>query len=147
MGCFRFRKASQRVIKGYFHSFVGTKAIGSSGHHSNLVVGAFDSTSRNLAFGAEPIQQEFLVGAQHASDFLHRLQTATHGPIAPVVKKSSNPDHGFVAPEVEEGFLQLPGAGWPATLTDAELLERLLALNHQRAARSNTDAQTRDPAD
>jgi hypothetical protein len=48
---------------------------------------------------------------------------------------------------VEEGFLQLPGAGWPATLTDAELLERLLALNHQRAARSNTDAQTRDPAD
>jgi hypothetical protein len=24
--------------------------------------------------------------------------------------------------------------GWPATLTDAELLEHLLALNHQRAA-------------
>ena len=24
--------------------------------------------------------------------------------------------------------------GWPATLTDAELLERLLALNHERAA-------------
>jgi hypothetical protein len=23
--------------------------------------------------------------------------------------------------------------GWPVTLTDAELLERLLALNHQRA--------------
>jgi len=111
VGCFRFRKASQRVIKGYFHSFVGTKAIGSSGHHSNLVVEAFDSTSRNLAFGAEPVQQESLVGAQHASNFLHRLQTATHGPIAPVVKKSSSPDHGFVAPEVEEGFLQLPGAG------------------------------------
>jgi hypothetical protein len=24
--------------------------------------------------------------------------------------------------------------GWPATLTDAELLERLLKLNHERAA-------------
>lgn len=24
--------------------------------------------------------------------------------------------------------------GWPPTLTDAELLEHLLALNHQRAA-------------
>ncbi|MGH9589216.1 MAG: hypothetical protein ACRD25_02425 [Terracidiphilus sp.] len=24
--------------------------------------------------------------------------------------------------------------GWPSTLTDAEILERLLALNHQRAA-------------
>src|ERR1019366_8936683 len=107
---FRFRKASQGVIKGYFHSFVGAKAIGSSGHHSNLVVEAFDSTGRNLAFGAEPVQQEFLVGAQHESDCLHRLQTATHGPIAPVVKKSSSPDHGLVTPEVEEGFLQLPSA-------------------------------------
>lgn len=27
--------------------------------------------------------------------------------------------------------------GWPVTLTDAELLERLLALNHQRAAALN----------
>jgi hypothetical protein len=26
--------------------------------------------------------------------------------------------------------------GWPVTLTDAELLERLLALNHERAAAS-----------
>jgi hypothetical protein len=26
--------------------------------------------------------------------------------------------------------------GWPSTLTDAEILERLLALNHQRAAAS-----------
>ena len=26
--------------------------------------------------------------------------------------------------------------GWPATLTDAELLERLLALNHARAPRN-----------
>ncbi len=25
--------------------------------------------------------------------------------------------------------------GWPVTLTDAELLERLLSLNHQRAAK------------
>jgi hypothetical protein len=26
--------------------------------------------------------------------------------------------------------------GWPATLTDSEILQRLLALNHQRAAAS-----------
>jgi hypothetical protein len=30
--------------------------------------------------------------------------------------------------------------GWPATLTDAELLERLLALNHERAAASTAPA-------
>ena len=35
--------------------------------------------------------------------------------------------------------------GWPSTLTDAEILERLLALNHQRAAVSNS-TQTRETA-
>src|ERR1035438_6885343 len=45
MGRFRFGKSSQRVIEGYFHSFVGAKAIGSSGHHSNLVVRSEEHTS------------------------------------------------------------------------------------------------------
>jgi type II restriction/modification system DNA methylase subunit YeeA len=30
--------------------------------------------------------------------------------------------------------------GWPVTLTDAELLERLLALNHERAAASRANS-------
>jgi type II restriction/modification system DNA methylase subunit YeeA len=37
--------------------------------------------------------------------------------------------------------------GWPATVTDAEVLERLLTLNQQRAARANTRAITQHPAD
>jgi len=37
--------------------------------------------------------------------------------------------------------------GWPATLTDAELLEHLLALNHQRAAVSDTKAKPASPAE
>ena len=37
--------------------------------------------------------------------------------------------------------------GWPATLADAEVLERLLTLNQQRAARANTRAIAQDPAD
>ena len=35
--------------------------------------------------------------------------------------------------------------GWPSTLTDAEILERLLALNHQRAAASEGYATRHRP--
>ena len=31
--------------------------------------------------------------------------------------------------------------GWPSALTDAEILERLLALNHQRAETSSADSE------
>ena len=37
--------------------------------------------------------------------------------------------------------------GWPATLTDAKVLEHLLMLNQQRAARANTRAIAQHPAD
>jgi type II restriction/modification system DNA methylase subunit YeeA len=37
--------------------------------------------------------------------------------------------------------------GWPATLTDAEVLEHLLRLNQQRAPTVNTQAKTQNPAD
>jgi len=36
------------VREGHFHGFVGTKVVGSSGHHSNLVVEAFGDAGRNL---------------------------------------------------------------------------------------------------
>src|SRR6267378_5945386 len=57
MGRFWFGKSSERVIEGDFHRFIGPKPVGSSGHHSNFVVEAFDRPSRNLSFGAEPVQQ------------------------------------------------------------------------------------------
>ena len=57
MGRFWFGKSSERVIEGDFHRFIGSKPVGSSGHHSNFVIEAFDRPSRNLSFGAEPVQQ------------------------------------------------------------------------------------------
>src|ERR1035437_1066597 len=49
---FWFRESSQVVIKGNFHSLVGTKAVGSSGNHSDFVVetlnGAIDRKSTRL---------------------------------------------------------------------------------------------------
>jgi hypothetical protein len=80
------------VIERQFHGFVSAETVGSSGHYSNFVVETFDSAGGNLAFGAKPIQQEFLMGTKHPSHFLHRLQTAAHGAKAPVVEKGSCPD-------------------------------------------------------
>ncbi len=50
------------------------------------------------------------MSAQHPSDLFHRLQATAHGPEAPIVEKSSRPDHGFVLPEMGQGLLQFPGA-------------------------------------
>jgi len=49
--------------------------------------------------------------AQHPGDFLHRFQTAAHGPPSPVVKKGSRPSHGAVLPKVSEGLFQFPRSG------------------------------------
>ena len=98
------------MIKRDFHRFVSAEAIRSSGYHSDLVVESLDGAGGNLAFSSEPVQQEFLMGAKHAGDFLQGIQTAAHGPITPIVQKGSGPEYGLVMPEVKESFLQLPGS-------------------------------------
>src|ERR1035437_821153 len=109
VGRFWFRESSQVVIEGNFHSLVGTKAVGSSGNHSDFVVEALNGAIGNFFFGPKPIQDQRLMGAQHAGHPFHRFQTAPHGPGAPVVEKSAGPDHGFVLPEMGKGLLQIPG--------------------------------------
>src|SRR5258708_6104943 len=105
VGRFWFREASQVVIKGNFHSLVGTKTVGSSGNHSDFVIEALNSTVGDFSFGSKPIQDQRLMGAQHAGHSFHRFQMATHGPEAPIVEKAAGPDHGFVVPEIGEGLL------------------------------------------
>src|ERR1019366_2397437 len=109
VGRFWFRESSQVVIKGNFHSLVGTKAVGSSGNHSDFVVETLNGAIGDFSFGSKPIQDQRLMGAQHPGHLFHRFQTATHGPGAPIVEKATGPDHGFVVPEIGEGLLQIPG--------------------------------------
>ena len=97
------------MIKSNFHSIEGTKAVGSSGNHSNFVIETLNGTIGDFSFGSKPIQDQRLVGAQHPGHLFHRFQTATHGPGAPIVEKATGPDHGFVLPEIGEGLLQIPG--------------------------------------
>src|SRR5450756_1001026 len=109
VGRFWFRESSQVVIKGNFHSVEGTKAVGSSGNHSDFVIETLNGTIGDFSFGSKPIQYQRLMGAQHAGHPFHRFQTATHGPGAPIVEKGAGPNHGFVVPEMGEGLLQIPG--------------------------------------
>src|ERR1017187_3662304 len=63
VGRFRFGEPPQVVIKGNFHGFVGAKAVGSSGHHSDFVVEAFHSAIGDFSFGPKPIQDQWFMGA------------------------------------------------------------------------------------
>src|ERR1700694_135093 len=109
VGRFWFRESPQIVIQSNFHSLEGAKAVGSSGNHSDFVVEALHGAIGDFSFGPKPIQYQRLMGAQHSCHLFHRFQTATHGPKAPVVQKGAGPDHGFILPEMREGFLQIPG--------------------------------------
>src|ERR1035437_8643060 len=63
VGRFWFRESSQVVIKGNFHSLVGTKAVGSSGNHSDFVVETLNGAIGDFSFGSKPIQDQRLMGA------------------------------------------------------------------------------------
>ena len=61
VGGFRFWQSSKRVIEGHFHRFIGAKSVRTSGHHTDFVVETLDGAAGNLPFGAEPVQQQFLM--------------------------------------------------------------------------------------
>jgi hypothetical protein len=100
VGRFGFGSASKRVVRGNFHRLVDAESIGSPGHHSDLVVEALNRLGENPSFGPEPVQQEFLVGAQHAGHPLQRLQAAAHGSLAPIVEEGFGSDQRSVGPEM-----------------------------------------------
>src|ERR1019366_3745422 len=85
-----FRESSKRVKQGHFHGFIGSKAEGSSGNHSDLVVEPLDSASRDLSFSAEPVHQQILVSSQHTRNLLDRLQATAHGSLAGGIQKGGS---------------------------------------------------------
>src|SRR6266498_460123 len=87
---------------------IGSKAVGTSGYHSNLVIQTFDRSAGNFAFGSKPVQDQFVVDLKHAGHLSHRFDPAAHGPLTPIVQEASRPPHRFIAPEMLEAFLQDP---------------------------------------
>lgn len=96
------------VIKGQFHASEGSETVGTSGDHSDLVVQTLDRSTGNLAASSEPVEKEFLVGAKHAGDSLHRFQSTSHRPPAPVVEEAARPMDASIAPKMLERLFQAP---------------------------------------
>jgi len=67
------------VTNSNFHRLEGAKPVGSPGDHTDFVVEALNSARGDLAFGSKPVQDQGLVGAEHAGHFFHRFETAPHG--------------------------------------------------------------------
>jgi|SRR5579875_912611 hypothetical protein len=70
---FRLSEVAKRVVECGFHGLIGAGDVRASGYHSDFVVETFDGASGDFAFGAKPIQQERVMGAQHLGDFLQPL--------------------------------------------------------------------------
>src|SRR6266481_5098730 len=75
VGTFRFRESSQVVIESNFHSVIGAEAVGSSGDQSDFVVETLNGTIGDFFFCSKPVQDQGLMGAQHAGYLFHRFQT------------------------------------------------------------------------
>ena len=121
------------MIESSFHGVVGAKSIGSSGDYSSLVVESLGGGVGDFTFGSEPIEDEFLVGAEHGSYLAHGLDAAAQGALAPNIKKGGGPGDGTIAPEVMKGFLEHPGSGG-GQLEVKEFVEFLLGAPANTAA-------------
>ena len=70
-----------------------------------MQVRSLHGTRRKLAIGSKPIQNQFLVDAQHTGYSAHRLKSVAQGACAPHIEKGSRPGHMPVTPEGFEALL------------------------------------------
>ena len=94
------------MIQGYFYPMIRPKAEGFSYSQFGLGIQALDAATRQLPFGAKPVQQELPMAAQHAGDFFHGRQLRPHRSSTPPVQKLSRPIRRDIRPEKLEVFLQ-----------------------------------------
>ena len=64
-----------------------------------------------LLFGPEVIEEKIFVSAEHSGDLLEWGDATAQSLVDPDLEESASPDWTFVAPELLESLLQLPGAG------------------------------------
>src|SRR5487761_139615 len=110
------------MIEHNFYRSVGSKAVGSSEIRFQTVVESLHGTEGYLTARLEPAEDERLVRAKHARDFLHRLETGAQGLRAPLVHELCRPRGREVFPEELELLLQEVGADG-AQVAGEQLLE------------------------
>jgi hypothetical protein len=98
--------APPNVIGGSRSNAIASFTAGATiaGGDKNFIE-SFNGAVGDFSFGPKPIQDQRLMGAQHAGHLFHRFQTAPHGPEAPIVEKAAGPGDGFVLPEIGEDLL------------------------------------------
>src|SRR5271155_695750 len=98
------------MIEHDFYRIGGSESVGSSDTRLEFVVQTLDGTERDFIACLEPVQDKWLVGADHAGDFLHRLEARSHHLFAPLVHEFFRPRRGDILPEQLELFLEQVGA-------------------------------------
>jgi len=138
----------------------GSESVSFSGSRFCLVVESLDDATGDLAFGAEPVQQEVAVPSQHAGHTLHRLNLRVQGGAAPAIQKVPSPIGRAVVPEKLEVFLEQIGTdrfqvvpqqvGQPATLGPSRQIAgprcAPCPTSERTAARSSPSASPRSTA-
>lgn len=84
------------MIECGFHGFEGAKAVGALGGDSDLVGEAFDDTAGTFSFGERSFEDERLVAAEHAGDFLHGLNATAHRSLVPGFREAPGAVDGAV---------------------------------------------------
>ena len=98
------------MIQGDFHGSVGSESVGFSEGQFRFGVESFHRRAGKGSFGMEPVQQQGAMTAQHAGDFLHGLESRTHGARAPSVEELPSPVRRDAMPEKLEILLQQVGS-------------------------------------
>ena len=99
------------MIEGDFQSSEGAEVVGATGDDSDLVVEALDGAAGKFPLGEEPIEDEWMMGANNWGDLLHGFDAAPQGALTPGVENAAGFVVGAIGPEVLEGFLEQGGSG------------------------------------
>lgn len=97
------------MIQGDFQHIIRPETIGSFCDHSGFVVEPLDTAQVDIAFGLEPVEQEWPVSPQHLRHFFHRFEPGAHGSGAPLVEEDTGPAKMDIVPEALEVLLEQVG--------------------------------------
>ena len=117
------------MIKNEFEDIKGAMAKAACKRDACFVIHPLDHGTVILSLGKEVVEQKILVGAKHAGDLFHGLETRTHGSCSPSFHISGRPSRIAVLPESAEAFLELPCTGGCAERCEhgVEFVARLAA--------------------
>lgn len=99
------------MIQHGFEDLRGTVAKATCKRNSCFVVQSLDNSAVVDPFGVEVVDEQRLVGAEHAGNLLHWRETGAHGAGCPCPEVCGGPGGAAVGPEFAETLFKFPCAG------------------------------------